>query len=178
MLFTSSVLGQGSGVARVVEVIPSLKERAQALSSCVKVVRQFMDYVRKKTPDIAQDEKAQVVYLTRDLKKAMAAKKAFEDSQALKNPGDKREYPDNGAFVGAWDYPSTYSIVGSRTLRDTAVIDVLYTWGKGTDYEGNQSLRSFIFRKEGPSWRLDDIYIFSGAFESAESLKNYFRQTY
>lgn len=117
MLFTSSVLGQGSGVARVVEVIPSLKERAQAPSSCVKVFRQFMDYVRKKTPDIAQDEKAQVVYLTRDLKKAMAAKKAFEDSQALKNPGDKREYPDNGAFVGAWDYPSTYSRWFTNTSR-------------------------------------------------------------
>ena len=106
----------------------------------------------------------------------MAAKVKSENEMANRAPIDKREYPNNGSFVGAWDYPSTYLIVGSRMYSQQALIDVQYDWGAGTNYEGHRRLTTFIFVKEDGDWRLDDVYTFRGMYEPAESLNYYFRQ--
>jgi hypothetical protein len=158
---------------RLLETSPKTKSLKVAPEQCLKTLRVFLAYVSRSTPDISVDKPAQMRWLTKDLRDAMAKKVEIEDTKAKQNPTDKREFPDNGEFVGAWDYPSTYSIVGSRRYDKVAIIDVEYRWRAGTNYEGDKRLRSFIFLKENESWRLDDIYDFQG-----QSLKSYFQQTY
>lgn len=166
------------GTARLREVKVQRGGSQSAPAQCIDSLRAFFNYLRREEPDISKDKEAQFRWLTEGLQKAMADKVAFEDGKAKQSPSDKREYPENASFVGAWDFPSTYSIVGSRCYDKISIIDVEYRWAKGTQYEGNKSLRSFIFVKEANSWRVDEIYTFSGKFESSESLKNYFIQTY
>lgn len=172
VLIAGSVSAQSNN--SLLEIRPKTKSAQAAPAQCLKTLRVFLSYVRRSKPDISEDRPAQLRWLTKDLRDAMAKKVEFENGKAKQNPTDKREYPDNGKFVGAWDYPSTYTIVGSRLYDKIAIVDVEYKWGPGTNYVGEKRLQSFIFVREGAAWQLDDVY----QFEFAESLKNYFRQTY
>jgi hypothetical protein len=72
---------------------------------------------------------------------------------------------------GSWSYPTTYSILGSRRYDNHAIIDVLYSWGNGINYEGDREVVSFIFNLEDKHWLLDDIYMFGGKDTAATSLQ-------
>lgn len=150
----------------------------QAPAECLKSFHDFFDYVQQPEPDIAKDQQAQIRFLSNKMQKAILRKIEIEDKKAKENPKDKREYPENGSFVGAWDYPTTYEIVGSRIYGEQAAIDVLYKWGENTEYAGNERLSSFIYKREGVLCKLEDIYTFDGAYNDAESLINYFRKDY
>jgi hypothetical protein len=76
------------------------------------------------------------------------------------------------------DRPTTFSILGSRSYDKRAVIDVLYSWGKGTNYPGDQEVVSFIFRLEDKSWLMDDIYFFNGRYATASSLQEELQRHY
>lgn len=161
---------------RLVEVQPKGKAM-QSAPQTVKVAREFFKYLGS-DQDISKDTAGQLRWLSKDLRAAMSKKVEFEDLQAAKEPTDKRDYPRNSSFVGAWDHPSTYSILGSRRYNERAIVDVEYKWGAGTNYPGHKRLMSFVFVMELATWKLADVYTYTGEFESSESLNSYFRQTY
>jgi hypothetical protein len=135
---------------------------------CLTVFRQFFSYVQRPEPSIVKDEHAQIKWLSKNLREALKQKVAsFKDQ-----PNDP-DFPGNGTFVGTWDFPTTFTIVGSRRYGNRAVIDVWYSWGKGTNYPGDTRLSYFVFVYEEQAWRLDDVYTFRGEYASAESLNAY-----
>ena len=141
---------------------------AAAPSECLETFRQFLRYVQQSEPSIVKDETAQTRWLSKNLREALKQKVAtFKDQ-----PNDP-DFPGNGTFVGTWDSPTTFSIVGSRRYDKRAVIDVWYSWGKGTNYPGDTRLSYFVFVLEEGRWKLDDVYTFRGAYASAESLNAY-----
>lgn len=139
-----------------------------APQECLRAFRAFFQYLRKNEPDIIRDQRAQKRWLTEELRKALAQKVATFSSRA-----DDPDFPSNSTFIGAWDAPSTYSIVSSRRYGKRAVIDVLYKWGPNTNYAGDERTSSFVFLLEDGAWKLDDIYTFRGKFVQAESLNQY-----
>jgi hypothetical protein len=78
--------------------------------------------------------------------------------------------------MGFWDSPTTYAIAATRRYGSRAVIDLLYKWGPGTNYEGDTRTTSFVFLFEDGAWKLDDVYTFRGTYVSAESLSQYFHE--
>jgi len=141
-----------------------------APAECISTFREFFNYVQQDKPSIITDERAQNRWLTKDLREALKQKlTTFKDQ-----PNDP-DYPSNATFVGTWDKPSTFTIVGSRRYGNRAVVDVWYAWGKGTNYPGDTRLSYFIFQQEDGRWKLDDVYTFRGEFASAESLSAYLR---
>ena len=152
-----------------------IKETAQksvvvsaAPAECLTVFRQFFSYVQRPEPSIVKDEQSQIKWLSKNLREALKQKVAsFKDQ-----PNDP-DFPGNGTFVGTWDFPTTFTIVGSRRYGNRAVIDVWYSWGKGTNYPGDTRLSYFVFIYEEHGWRLDDVYTFRGEYASAESLNAY-----
>ena len=163
--------------AKVTLVQTSIKEVLRkpltvsvAPDECLGTFRQFFTYVQQEKPSIITDERAQNRWLTKDLRDALKQKLA-----TFKDQPDDPDYPGNGTFIGTWDKPSTFTIVGSRRYGNRAVLDVWYAWGKGTNYPGDTRLSYFIFTLEDGRWKLDDVYTFRGEFASAESLNAYLR---
>jgi hypothetical protein len=156
--------------APIKEVVRKPLTVSVAPAECLATFRQFFTYVQQDKPSIITDNRAQSRWLTKDLREALKQKLA-----TFKDQPDDPDYPGNGTFVGTWDKPTTFTIIGSRTYGDRAVIDVWYAWGKGTNYPGDTRLSYFIFRREDGQWKLDDVYTFRGEFASAESLNAYLR---
>lgn len=151
--------------------IRELKSRPLAVVApreCLASFREFFSYLQKADANIVRDERAQMRWLTQELRKSLAQKVA-----TFTSPADDPDFPSNATFVGSWDYPTTYSIVASRRYGERAVIDVLYKWGPKTNYPGDERTSSFVFLYEDGAWKLDDIYTFRGAFVQAESLSQY-----
>ena len=154
---------------------PPIKEVARkplvvtaAPEECLETFRQFFRYVQRSEPSIVKDETAQWRWLSKNLREALK-KKVATFSDAANDP----DFPGNGTFVGTWDAPTTFTIVGSRRYDKRAVLDVWYAWGKGTNYPGDTRLSYFVFVLEEGKWKLDDVYTFRGEFASAESLNAY-----
>ena len=186
------ISGSGSG-ARVASQVSGVREvkikshaSRQAPPECVAAFRAFFGYVRKREPSILTDERAQSRWLSRLMRKSLA-----EHVKRSGAPKENPDYPSNQTFVGVWNNPTTFSIVGSRRYDhrnadnpddNRAVIDVLYEWGENQDgnvdnqYPGEKSLRSFIFVHEDGAWKLDDVYTFSDEYASPGSLRGYFNR--
>ena len=163
--------------AKVTLVQPSIREVLRkpltvsvAPEECLATFRQFFTYVQQEKPSIITDVQAQHRWLSKDLRDALKQKLA-----TFKDQPDDPDYPSNGTFVGTWDKPTTFTIIGSRRYGNRAVLDVWYAWGKGTNYPGDTRLSYFIFRLEDGRWKLEDLYTFRGEFASAESLNAYLR---
>lgn len=81
-----------------------------------------------------------------------------------------------GTILSAWNTPTSFRMGGShQTTRDykvcdehhtdsSAVVDVVYIWGKGTQYEGDERLTSVILVKEADRWFVDDLYTHGGLY--------------
>src|SRR5262249_26059847 len=154
-----------------------------APAECVTAFRAFFRYVQSPEPSILTDKLAQNRWLSRLLRESLV--------DHIKRSGDPKEnpdYPSNQTFVGVWNNPTTFSIIGSRHYDyrnadnpddNRAAIDVLYEWGENKDgnldnqYPGEKSLRSFIFVHEDGVWKLDDIYTFTDEYASPHSLRGY-----
>jgi hypothetical protein len=138
-----------------------------APEECLRTFRAFFRYAQRPNPSIVEDNTAQWRWLSSNLQQALKQKVAtFKD----KNDPD---FPGNGTFLGFWDSPTTFTILGSRRYENRAVIDVSYSWGKGTNYEGDSRLTYYVFVLEEGRWKLDDMYTFRGKFATAESLNAY-----
>lgn len=143
---------------------------APAPAECATVVRALVAYVSREKPDIATDSAAQNRWLSKSLREALAHRNKAYEEFAKKNPDSPEAPPSNADFVGSWDYPTTFSIVGSRLEDQHAIVDVTFTWGPKTQYPGDKRLTSYVFVHEGGVWKLDDIYTFRGEFVEASSL--------
>jgi hypothetical protein len=141
---------------------------AAAPEECLRTFREFFRYVQRTEPSIVKDESAQGRWLSKNLREALKQKVATFNDQ----PNDP-DFPGNGTFIGTWDSPSTFTILGSRRYENRAVIDVWFTWGKGTNYPGDTRLTYFVLVLEEGRWKVDDVYTFRGEFASAESLNAY-----
>jgi len=159
---------------------PSTTIPANAPSESLKVTRQFIEYIFGKKPDIGTDNSAQNRWLSQDLRKALAHRQDVVRKYLKSNPDTPEGPPDNSDFIGSWDHPTSYSIVGTRMYAGRAIIDIVFSWGKNTQYAGDTRLVSYVFVHEGDAWKLDDIYTFRGEFTSgphslsAEFLSNTF----
>lgn len=99
--------------------------------------------------------------------------RGFEAEVATFKDKNDPDFPGNGTFLGFWDPPTTYTILSSRRYEERAVIDISYSWGKGTNYQGDSRLTSYVFVLEEGQWKLDDMYTFRGKYATAESLNEY-----
>jgi hypothetical protein len=142
---------------------------AAAPRECLNTFRAFFSYLQYSKPDIVGDEQAQKRWLSQLLRKGLA-----EKLKSFTSPAENPDYPSNNSFIGAWDPPTTYSIVSSRRYGKRAVIDVLYKWGPKTNYPGDERITSFVFVLEDRAWKLDDIYNIRGEFAPPGSLYQYF----
>jgi len=166
LLMVPNVLGQKGGIKEVVR--PAASKTAP--TECIATFKQFFAYVQREKPSIISDKTAQAKWLSKNLREALEQK-----INTFKDQPDNPDFPGNGTFVGSWDYPTTYSVVGSRRYDKRAVIDVWYEWGQGTNYPGDTRLTSFVFVLENGAWKLDDIYTYRGKFATAESLNSYLK---
>lgn len=175
-----------SRAASIREVKIKSRANRQAPAECVAVFRAFFRYIQKSEPGILTDVQAQNRWLSRLMRSSLAAHVSRAGS-----PKENPDYPSNQTFVGVWNYPTTFSIVGSRHYdtrnahnpeANRVVIDVLYRWEDNKDgnpenqYPGKQGLHSFIFVHEDGAWKLDDIYIFAGEYAIPGSLRGYFEK--
>jgi hypothetical protein len=172
-----------SSAARMREVESAISAKP-APAECLAAFREFFAYIKKTQPDMIRDQTAQNRWLSRNLRKALAHNVA-----RFANETNVPDFPTNQTFLGVWSRPEIYSIIGSRHYDyhdaknpedNRAIIDVLYDWGNSdsldNQYPGQKSLKSFIFVFEEGAWKLDDIYNFTDAYASPESLSSYWNR--
>ena len=70
-----------------------------------------------------------------------------------------------------WDLPSHVEITSANESGDSALVLLLCTWGKGTDYEGDKQPISLIFKKSPRGWKIDNITTPKGKFVSQSDLR-------
>ena len=180
----NSCVTVSSQSSRMRETENKSQANRQAPTECLAVFREFFAYVKKAEPDIVTDERAQNRWLTKKMRTAFV-----EHIKRSAKPEENPDFPSNRNFIGVWNEPTTYSIVGSRHYDfrnadnpndNRAVIDVLYEWEENPDgsldnqYPGEKFLMSFIFVYEDGVWKLDDVYTFDDEYMSPESLRQYF----
>ena len=150
-----------------------------ASPDCSRLVREFIAYISREKPDIASDKQAQDRWLSDSLRKAFEHRLTFYRAYIKKVPDSAEGPPGNGDFVGSWNYPTTYQIGASRVYNQRAIVDVIFTWGPKTEYPGDQRLVSYVLVREGPAWKIEDLYTFHGEFVAASSLnQTFFSETY
>lgn len=143
--------------------------------ACVKMLREFIHAVSAENPDIAADEEMQQRWLSADLQEGL--NRRLDVCRQARQEGESSiaDTPSNASFIGFWDPPAAYSIVGSRLYGNRAVVDVLYSWGKGSNYPGDKELVSYVLVNQ-KGWKLDDLYIYGGDCVQASCLSAEFRQ--
>jgi hypothetical protein len=180
LLFAGNVVAQtrtpGSPVRVEIREEPGVKRSAtEAPAEAVKRAREFIKYLFHQKPDIATDKGAQNRWLSEAMRKALANRQTVYAAYAKENPDSPEGPPSNADFIGSWNYPTGFRFVGSHLAGQRAVVDVLFTWGKDTEYPGDTRLTYYVLVRENGSWKLEDIYTFEGKFVSAESLLETFR---
>lgn len=173
-----------SQISGIREVKNKSNANKKAPAECLNTFRTFFTYLQKSESDIITDEKAQNRWLSRLLRMSLDKHiKRFGD------PAAKPGFPSNSSFIGVWNNPTTFSLIGSRHYDfrnadnpddNRTVIDVLYEWEENDDgsldnqYPGEKSLKSFVFVYEDGTWKLDDIYTFSDEYATPGGLRDDF----
>jgi hypothetical protein len=180
LLFTGNAVAQTQATGSAVQV--EIREESGARRSAteappeaVKRVREIIRYLFHQKPDIATDTSAQNRWLSEQMRKALSNRQTVYAAYAKENPESPEGPPSNADFIGSWNYPTGFRLVGSRLAGQRAVVDVLFTWGKNTEYPGDTRLTYYVLVRENGSWKLEDIYTFEGKFVSAGSLLETFR---
>jgi len=163
--------------AEVREEVAAARKAAAAPAEAVQRAREIILYLFHEKPDIASDANAQTRWLSGPMRKALANRQKVYANYAKENPDSPEGPPSNSDFIGSWNYPTSFRFVGSRLSGQRAVVDVLFTWGKDTEYPGDTRLTYYVLIRENGSWKLEDIYTFEGKFVAAESLLETFRQS-
>ena len=161
--------------AEVREEVAATRNAAPA--EAIQRVRELLKYLFHEKPDIASDTSAQTRWLSEPMRKALANRQKVYAQYAKENPDSPEGPPSNSDFIGSWNYPTSFRFVGSRLAGQRAVVDVLFTWGKDTEYPGDTRLTYYVLVRENGSWKLEDIYTFEGKFVAAGSLLETFRQS-
>ena len=149
--------------------IKSKDRPSTAPPESLAALHRFFLSVFKPEPKLTRDKAAQAELLSRHTRDGIEHLWKTYAKFEKDNPGVDCS-PDNDLFVGAWDYPTTYSIIDSRRYASRVVIDVKYRWGPETNYSGDERLVSYVLVLEDGRWKLEDIYTFHGESIDAESL--------
>ncbi len=169
------VASQQSKASNIQEEKSGKPVNAEAPAECLTVAREFIAYIFRKEPDIAKDKEAQNRWLSENLRKGLAHRQEEYREYVKRVPDTAEGPPDNDDFIGSWDQPTSYVIIGSRRYGERAIVDIVFTWGEETNYPGDTRLVSYVFIREGKAWKLDDIYTFRGEFTAgAHSLSEIF----
>jgi hypothetical protein len=163
--------------AEVREEVAATRNAAAAPTQAIQQVRDLIKDLFHQTPDIASDTSAQNRWLSEPMRKALANRQKVYAKYAKENPDSPEGPPSSADFIGSWNYPTSFRFVGSRLAGERAVVDVLFIWGKDTEYPGDTRLTYYVLIREKGSWKLEDIYTFEGKFVAAESLLETFRQS-
>lgn len=163
--------------AEVREEVAAARNEVAAPTQAIQQVRDLIKYLFHEKPDIASDTSAQTRWLSEPMRKALANRQKVYATYAKENPDSPEGPPSNSDFIGSWNYPTSFRLVGSRLAGQRAVVDVLFRWGKNTEYPGDTRLTYYVLVRENGSWKLEDIYTFEGKFVAAESLLETFRQS-
>lgn len=163
--------------ARIFEVPSFLKTNCEAPKDCLDCLREFLQYVGKPQPELVNDFVAQEKFISSSFRVAINKRVINLQKALLEEKGSETRLPtSNDVFVGFWDLPTTYAILGSRNYNERAMIDVLYTWGKSSNYPGEKVIATFVFSKEQTQWKIEDIYICRGGFNDTYSLVQLLRE--
>ncbi|EKD93349.1 MAG: hypothetical protein ACD_28C00165G0001 [uncultured bacterium] len=166
--------GLGWKIREFPNLLPSASE---APKECLETLRNFLHFLSKDQGNLFNDADAQARFLTKGLRRDMKVRSAVSNREDREHPKEIGTPAGNEVIIGFWEYPSRFSILGSRVYQERAVVDVLYTWGKGKNYEGEKVPVTFIFRMEDQLWRLEDIYCFRGGYNDSCSLSQELRET-
>lgn len=131
----------------------------------------YIAFILWSDKDLFHDETAQEKFLTEDLRRAVAYR--WKLYQEVIKKREVHSPPDNGTFVGAWEYPSGYTVEGVSPSANQVVIDVIHKWEHPEhNYYGDTRRVSYTFLSESGNWKLNDAYTRDGEFVRAYSLKN------
>ena len=167
----SKYRGAGRSVTVFQEVSdPGVLDKLSGPPQCVENFRGFINYIFGNTPNLFFNERAQDQWLSEDLRRA-AANHVRTFLRAQSEPTPPPTFPDNVTFVGAWDFPTSYRIVGARPEGGKYIIEILYIWGPGTNYEGERRPVSVIFVDEGGNCKVDDMLHHAAPYSSKFRLK-------
>jgi hypothetical protein len=142
-----------------------------------------------------EDERFCTKYFSEALRFQIATSKLQYERRTVKGNQKTSVFPidsahaygagNKGTILGCWDMPTSYKIGGSHSttiqgdagteevrVSPRSVVDVVYRWGEGTQYEGDERNTSVILVKESGRWFIQDLYTHQGFFESAGSFYN------
>jgi len=130
----------------------------------------------RKNPAMLQDQAIKRNFFSATLRQqiALSIKQAVTWKQGWSDYRTHPGIPDklNKRVFRSWDTPTTFRMGSHHTTGDRAVVDVIYHWGPGCQYAGDNRLTSVILVKESGRWFIDDLYTHEGKFCSAGSFKN------
>jgi len=167
----------GSPRRAEVHEVAAARNATAAPTQAIQQASDLIKYLFHERPDIASDTSAQTRWLSEPMRKALANRQTVYANYAKENPDSPEGPPSNSDFIGSWNYPTSFRFVGSRLSGQRAVVDVLFRWGKNTEYPGDTRLTYYVLVRQNGSWKLEDIYTFEGKFVAAESLLETFRQS-
>ena len=141
-----------------------------AVAAHVARARDMLDAMFDPKRNFATDPELQQRHMTKALVAAVAERAAFAARRASEAPDERVDPPSSETFLDAWDRPSRYDIVGSRTYDDVAWVDVRFDWDEGTNYPGESRLASYLLHRVDGTWRLADAYHHASAFATPGTL--------
>lgn len=135
------------------------------------VVREVYAYLLEPKRDIGQDPQAQNRWLTGSLRELLrAADRAAKAALKCPDAGPDQRPPDNGIFLDAWDPPSSCAVGGTSKDSFFARVEVLCTWGPGTNYPGEERKMIVMLDLERGTWRIANIRSLASKFSKENTL--------
>jgi len=151
-------------------VVAAIAASPVSTPSPESTVNDFFTYLLSAKHDIAKDTAAQVRWLTKDVRHAMAVADAAATKAARAHPDEEIDAPDNGTFLAAWDPPTSFKITEAKIKPATARVDLLYTWGPKTNYPGEKRKMTVLLTLEDNAWRISDIQSHASKFNQDSTL--------
>ena len=153
---------------RIKEVLKEQSNGNKQESEAKSVFRKLFSYLQVPKTNIVSDDDAQSRWFTKGMRKDLK-----DHTKRIPGAHENPDYPHNGHFLGVWNYPTSFSIVGARhynfadeqnPTQNRVIVDVLFEWDKKesicNQYPGDKRLNAYIFVFEDGKWKLDDYYIY------------------
>jgi hypothetical protein len=147
---------------REVQGGPSTSDPAP--DECLQTLRSFLAYCFDAKKDILDDGASQGRWLTPALRDQILDNERRVQQRRKEFPTDRIDSVSNNDFIGFWDLPSSFSILGSRRYGHQATIDVEYSWVTGTNYDGDIERVAYSLKCDGKTWRVDDVFLLRGPY--------------